>query len=150
MKKSLVAVLFTLTGVLICFITVQVALQQASAQSKPATLKWEHCAITEFYATESLGKAVGFAKISYFDPAGYREQWLKAEGEAIGLNNRNDPGIYQGARQEALSSAITQLGSQGWELVGEGRYARTVSVQLADNLHTQRDDTALYFKRIKP
>lgn len=150
MKKSLEMVLFTLAGILICSVAISAALKVATAQSKPATLKWEHCAITEFYATESLGKAMGFAKISYFDPAGYREQWLKAEGEAIGLNNRNDPGIYQGARQEALASAIAQLGSQGWELVGEGRYARTVSVQIADNLHTERDDTALYFKRIKP
>jgi hypothetical protein len=150
MKKSLTLILFALAVTLICWLAVGRVLKAVNAQSKAAVPKWEHCAITEFYATESSGKAAGFAKISYFDPAGYREQWLMAEGEVIAISNRNDPGIFQHAREAALSNAFAQLSNQGWELVGEGRYARTVSVQVTDNLHTERDDRALYFKRIKP
>lgn len=70
---------------------------------------------------------------------------MKIEGEVIVNTNQNDRGMYERVRAAALSQAIAPLGGQGWELAGESRYAKTVSVQLADNRYNTKDDTARYF-----
>ncbi len=123
---------------------------QTSAQQKNSAQKWEYCAITRFYATESYSKALGFAQISYLEQSGYRETWIKYEGETVSNINHNQAEIvYQLARERALSDAIAQLGSQGWEMIGEAHFAKLTSVPDGNGGMTSKYDKAIYFKRPK-
>ena len=83
--------------------------------------------------------AVGYATIVYFDRSGYREENVKMPGEKVGTPIN---GEYQRAQKKALAMTIAQLGSQGWEMVGQLPYNGYFRSGV-------EEPTALYFKRAK-
>jgi hypothetical protein len=120
--------------------------QQAHAQQIPAgnntsKQRWEYCAIVDSYGMDDTnGKpAVGYVKIGYFEESGYREDTIKVQGEVVGVQRSE---VYEKTRQKALAVAIAQLGSQGWEMVGELPFTKRYSSD-------ERERTGLYFKRVK-
>lgn len=137
-----------ITTLLVCAITVLIVgpaslaqsrsnQQTRKVESKDAT-KWEHCAITASYAMQQRDKPpVGLAVICFFQESGCREVTIRAEGESRGFPPNE---LYTIARKKALSRAIAQLGSDGWELVGEMQYPKQFDTD-------EKDLRALYFKR---
>jgi hypothetical protein len=83
--------------------------------------------------------AVGYATIAYFDRSGSREEKVRMQGERVGTDTT---GEYQRAQQKALAMTIAQLGSQGWEMVGQLPYNGYFRSGV-------EEPTALYFKRAK-
>ena len=112
--------------------------QQAQAQQL-SKQRWEYCAVVDSYGMDDAnGKpAVGFAKIGYFEESGYREDTIKVQGDVTGVQR---DAVYEKARQKGLAVAIAQLGSQGWELVGESPFAKRFQSD-------EKDRSVLYFKR---
>jgi hypothetical protein len=97
---------------------------QARRETKPGVTtaqKWEYCAITGVSAVTRGGKFLSVAELCYFRGASCQE------GKIEGSDNN-----------EALARAISALGEDGWEMVGE-------------NLFPPRgqDFKAMYFKRPK-
>jgi hypothetical protein len=120
--------------------------QQVQAQRTPVgnnggKQKWEYCAIVDSYGMDDTNKkpALGYVKIGYFEESGYREETIKVQGDVTGIQ----PGeVYEKARQKGLGVSIAQLGSQGWEMVGESPFAKRFQSD-------EKDRTVLYFKRPK-
>jgi len=83
--------------------------------------------------------AVGLATIVYFESSGYREENVKLQGEKVSAPNT---GEYQRVKPKALAMTIAQLGSQGWEMVGQLPYNGYFRSEV-------EQPTALYFKRAK-
>jgi hypothetical protein len=110
--------------------------QQAQAQ-QTGKQKWDYCAIVDSYGMSDATAAVGYAKIGYFEESGYREDTIKVQGESTVFQRTE---IYEKARQKGLAVAIAQLGSQGWELVGESPFAKRFQSD-------EKDLSVLYFKR---
>ena len=110
--------------------------QRASATDYSAKQKWEYCAITSSGSMNENELAVGIATIVYFDTSGSREENVKIQG------NRVADGEYQRAQKRALAMTIGQLGSQGWEMVGQLPYNGYFRSGV-------EEPTALYFKRAK-
>ncbi len=133
MKKTLLISLLVISAATIIHLA-----SRASAQPKNAAPKWEYCAITHLYATESFNKALGFAQISYFDQSDYRETWSKHEGETINpANHAQAEQAYQRARESSLQrhchAGQSRVGN-GWrDAIGQTdfgkRAGRRVNVQ---------------------
>jgi hypothetical protein len=122
------------------FLKVQQAqAQQSLAGNNSSKQKWEYCAIVDSYGMDDTnGKpAIGHVKVGYFEETGYREDTIKVQGEVAGVH-RNE--VYERARQKALAMAIAQLGSHGWELVGESPFAKRFQSD-------EKDRIVLHFKR---
>ena len=119
----------------------QVQAQQTPIGSNANKHKWEYCAIVDSYGTDDTNRkpAEGVVKIGYFEELGYREDTIKVQGEVTGIQRGE---VYEKARQKALAVAIAQLGSQGWEMVGELPFTKRYSSD-------ERERTGLYFKRVK-
>ena len=134
---------FLSCGLAILFIN-PISLAQSNSNQKTkqtenkVVIKWEHCAITDFYGTGQDNKPpIGIAVICFFQESGCREVTIRVEGETRGFPPTE---LYEIARKKALSKAIAQLGKDGWELVGEMTYPRRFGTD-------EKDRTALYFKR---
>lgn len=148
MKKNLWILLLVVLGtVMACFGLTgflkgqQVQAQQTSVGSNASKQQWEYCAIVDSYGMDDANRkpAVGYVKIGYFEESGYREETIKVQGEVSGIQ----PGeVYEKARQKALAVAIAQLGSKGWEMVGELPFTKRYSSD-------ERERTGLYFKRVR-
>ncbi len=90
------------------------------AQKKATGAQWEYCAIGETFSfAYNDGKTYSQTKILYFEPTGLKEESAQAES-AVSLEK--DPAKLEALRQKSFANAMTQLGSQGWELVGEAPY----------------------------
>lgn len=112
--------------------------QQAQAQ-QPGKQRWEYCAVVDSFGMDDAGgkPAVGIAKVGYFEESGYREDTINVQGDVAGLQR---DAVYEKARQKGLAVAIAQLGSQGWEMVGESPFAKRFQSD-------EKDRSVLYFKR---
>jgi hypothetical protein len=80
----------------------------AQAQRR-RTVQWDYCAINSIgYGKDAL-KSV--ATLTYLTASGVRTEQI--------LGDETSPGTY-GSIPMAVSKAITRLGADGWELVGNG------------------------------
>jgi hypothetical protein len=125
---------------------------QSSAQksTKSKITGWEYCAIL---GTQSDGfgvrkeKYTSVATICYFRSSGCRREEVTFELiYATFLKQGADPNQYVNtsaarmrAEESALSKAITKLGDDGWEMVGENRIDFSSGVE--------SNNRAIYFKR---
>lgn len=149
MKRNLLTLITILAGITVVgliregFLRTQPAqAQQTASSSNIVKQRWEYCVIVDSYGMDdSSGKpAVGFTSVCYFDESGYREETAKVQGETSGIQPTE---VYEKARQKALSVTIAQLGSRGWEMVGEFPFTK--------RFHSdEKDRPGLYFKRGKP
>ena len=148
MKKYLLIVSLVIFGMAMAclglgaFLKAQpVQAQQTPAANNASKHKWEYCAIVDSYGTDDTNRkpAVGHVKVGYFEESGYREDTIKVQGEVAGIQPNE---VYEKARRKALAVAIAQLGTQGWEMVGELPFAKRFQSD-------ERDRGALYFKRLK-
>lgn len=139
----------------------------ASAQ-KVARLQWEYASIRAVYsptpAQERINKIFGVADICYMQATGCKTsevkheidygQFLVERGLVENLAHRNLAGLH--ASELALQKALAQMGSEGWELVGEpdlefervsvDNYNRYENKSL---LFTRYNSKAIYFKRAR-
>jgi hypothetical protein len=105
-------------------------LESAEAQSLSARDRWEYCAITDVTAVLSGSfshTTIATAKICYFE-SGCRK-------EAIEVSV--DGSDFDDAKNVALGRAVTRLGQQGWEMVGEATL----------RFNSAEDRKVLYFRR---
>lgn len=125
---------------------------QSSAQktSRSKITRWEYCAII---GTQSDGFGVkkekyrGVATICYFRSSGCRREEVSFDlVYADFLKERADPNEYVNAsaarmraEESAFSQAITKLGDDGWEMVGENR--------IDFSSGTEVNNRAIYCKR---
>ncbi len=111
--------------------------QRTSSTTTPAKQTWVYCAITGSGNMNENGIAVGSATIVYFEKSGSRKEDVRIQGERVGTPIN---GEYQRARDTALATTIAQLGSQGWEMVGQLPYSSNFRSAI-------EEPTAMYFKR---
>ena len=141
MSRSLTALFFALS-LLTCMYLVgrmqSVQAQRTSGIDNSAKQKFEYCAITSSGSMNENELAVGIATIVYFDSSSSREESVKILGNRVG---KPTDGEYQRAQKRALDMTIAQLGSQGWEMVGQLLYGSFRSAE--------GEPTALFFKRAK-
>jgi hypothetical protein len=142
--KRMTILLFCAIAILIlkpASIAQSVSNQQAKRVESKEVTRWEHCAITAFYAMGQKDKPpLGLVIICFFQESGCREVTIRAEGESRGFPPNE---LYRIGQKKALSRAIAQLGNDGWELVGEMPYPKQFDTD-------EKDQTALYFKRRVP
>ena len=106
---------------------------QVAEENQTGVRKWEHCSILPVNSlSQSAGKATGTALISYVSGSGYRTEKVEAtvDGGVSAMNL---------ATSNALAKAVSKLGDEGWEMVGEGTL-------LPDSSGNQK---VLYFRRSK-
>ncbi|MCU1290829.1 MAG: hypothetical protein JWN60_3058 [Acidobacteria bacterium] len=87
---------------------------QAVEEDQASVRKWEHCSVSTVNSvSQSGGKLTGTAIISYVNGAGYRTEKIEAtvDGSLSAMNS---------ATSNALAKAVSKLGDEGWEMVGEG------------------------------
>lgn len=106
---------------------------QVAEENQTSMRKWEHCSVSPINSvSQSGGKLTGTAIISYVTGAGYRTE--KVEATVDGSISARDL-----AKSNALAKAISKLGDEGWEMVGEGTL-------LTESAEGQK---VLYFRRSK-
>lgn len=142
MSRKLVVLFFSLS-LLSCMYLIgrmqSAQAQMTSAKDNPAKAKWEYCAIISSGSMSENGLAVGITTIVYFDKTGHREENVRMQGERVGTPIT---GEYQRAQEKTLAMTIAQLGSQGWEMVGQLPYNNYFRSGI-------EQPTALFFKRTK-
>jgi hypothetical protein len=110
------------------------SVQAQQTKTNQATVqKWEYCTVfpvNKIHRNDS--KITGTAVISYMRGSGYQSEKVEATIEG-GVNSLNL------ATHNALAKAISKLGDEGWEMVGEGTL-------LSESSSNQK---VLYFKRSK-
>lgn len=166
MRKSvflLSAVVIALFGCL--FYTL---ISPASSAQKISRGQWEYAAITAVYAlgpaTEKIERIYGVTEICYAQPNGCRRQEIKQELDyAAFLQERGLPETTASRRRASIAASeiafqktLAQLGSDGWEIVGEpnlkfefvpvDEYYKYENKSL---LFAREDTKAVYFKRLK-
>lgn len=125
--------------------------QAVSAQQVSRRQRWEYCAIINSSFTNLFSPrdatAIGVASICYFQSTGCRMEEVKFDLDLAQLRktlgpNQNEGYLSYAAREKvtqgALSRAITKLGDDGWEMIGQ-------SVKFGD----EPNPRAIYFKRRK-
>ena len=139
--------------------------RQAAAQrtTRSKITRWEYCAIVDAHPEDPMGinlakeKYTGVATICYFRSSGCRREEvtfslsyadsLKLKSGADSLKDPNSKvaaalranAASTRATESALSKAITKLGDDGWEMVGETRIDFWSG--------TEVNNRAIYFKR---
>ncbi len=106
---------------------------QAAVENQPTVRKWEHCSVSPVNSiTQSGGKVIGTALISYVSGNGYRTEKVEAtiDGSQSAMNL---------ATSNAVAKAVSKLGDEGWEMVGEG----TILAESSEG------PKVLYFRRSK-
>ncbi len=125
---------------------------QSSAQksTRSKITRWEYCAIVGAQS-DGFGakkeKYRGVATICYFRSSGCRREevsfdlvyteFLKEGADAN--QSYNTYAARMRAEESAMSKAITKLGDDGWEMVGENRIDFSSGVEV--------NNRAIYFKR---
>lgn len=139
-----------------------------SSAQKTARVQWEYAAIKAVYALGSPGEKIeriyGMTEICYLQPSGCKRQEIKYELDYGGfLQERGLTEIAASRRQASFAASeiafqktVAQLGSDGWELIGEpdvkfevvsvDDYYRSENKSL---LFAREDTKAVYFKRPK-
>ena len=106
---------------------------QVAEEIRTNVRKWEHCSVSPVNGvTQDAGKVKGAAIISYVTGSGYRTEKVEAtvDGGVSAMNL---------ATSNALAKAVSKLGDEGWEMVGEGTL-------LPESSGNQK---VLYFRRSK-
>lgn len=110
------------------------SVQAQDAKPNRATVqRWEYCTVfpvNKVYKND--GKITGTAVVYYMRDRGYQSE--KVEATVDGSD-----GSMNLATDNALAKAISKLGNEGWEMVGEGTL-------LSESTSNQK---VLYFKRSK-
>lgn len=139
-----------------------------SSAQKIVRNQWEYSAITSAYsfnpAKDKLNKIYGMAEICYLQSTGCRRLEVKHELDyGLYLQDRALLESFQTrqaaslkASQIAFQKAVSQLGSEGWEIVGEPDLQFTF-VNIDDYnkfedksvLFDSENTKAVYFKRLK-
>src|SRR6185295_14515789 len=122
MRRKLLVLLFAIS--MVTCVCALLKVQSAQAQRTSVTdstrkEKWEYCAIIYSGGTKEGNFAAGVVTIAYFDTSGIREDKVKIQGELVGEPLTNE---YKNAQQKALAMTIAQLGTQGWEMIGQLPY----------------------------
>jgi hypothetical protein len=125
--------------------------QAVSGQKVSKRQGWEYCAVTNsgFTRFASAGDTVstGFATICYFQSTGCRKEEVKFDLDLSefrkSLNAGDSPAYILSAApakaaEGALEKAITRLGDDGWEMVGQAPLS-----------FGNESTPAIYFKRRK-
>jgi len=141
-KRNLI--ILVLFGVTVAAGAVLLVLSSNSSRTyaKPAGAEhseirgYEYCAVTKLVTEETAGKLIGTASICYI-----REERYHCEKVSSTVTGRDPQETAYLARDAALLKAISKLGNEGWEMVGEGFPFATK--------HTLDADRALYFKRLR-
>lgn len=144
------------------------SISQSSSAQKAARSQWEYAEIKAVYAfsplNDKLNRIYGMVEICYLQTTGCRRQEIKYEldyGEFLqerGLvenyPSRNRASLT--ASEIAFQKALAQLGSEGWEIVGEPDLNfEFVSVdeynkyENKSHLFARENTKAVYFKRLK-
>jgi hypothetical protein len=116
---------------------------QISKVDTSSSEKWEYCVVSGFSNGQAKDKKLtGEVVITYFQRSGPREEWIRAEPDAkvTGLTPGDDDRLVK----RAIAMALSQLGDDGWELVGIFPYKN-----LNTNIVPQENDFGFYFKRRK-
>ena len=125
-KYQLLTLVFVLVaGLLAGSLLNRSILESAEAQSVSTPNRWEYCAITGITAAAQftiVPSTLATANICYFE-SGCRKEVITANVES---------GDFEEARNVVLGRAVTRLGQNGWEMVGEA---------------TLSDRKVLYFRR---
>jgi len=87
---------------------------QVAEENQTSVRKWEHCSVSPVNGvSQSTGKLIGAAIISYVSGGGYRTEKVEAAVDAgVGAMNL--------ATSSAIAKAVSKLGDEGWAMVGEG------------------------------
>lgn len=122
---------------LIGLVQVQLARAERNVELKaPASLKWEYCAIwSTGVEQKNYSGQLSVAYICYFSNDGCHGERVEVDGSNMDV---------------ALIRAETQLGLQGWELVGTGpRHYEDIGTTTTPNGAVTGNPFVLYFKRPK-
>jgi hypothetical protein len=128
-KTQLLTLVFVLTAGLLSGLLGKSVLESAKAQSF-ARDKWEYCAITDLRAAGQnimISSINASVKICYFE-SGCRKETI---------NVSVDTSDFEEAKNVVLGRAVTMLGQQGWEMVGEATFG----------FNKDGDRKVLYFRR---
>lgn len=142
-KKRLVKVI-----VLVTLLTTIGQAQQVSRRQQ-----WQYCAITLVTAVfpgadpEPKTRVSATVSICYFEINGCRREEVKFDldeadfRKSLGPNDGTTMSYFlDKASQHAMARAISKLGDDGWEMVGES----------PSTFAAERNNQAIYFKRQKP
>jgi hypothetical protein len=116
---------------------------QMSKADSSRSEQWEYCVVSGFSNGQTNDKKpTGLVLVTYFQKTGPREEWIRAESgsKETGLTERD----YDRSVKNAIAMALSQLGDDGWELVGIFPYAN-----LNTSIVPQKNDFGFYFKRRK-
>jgi hypothetical protein len=117
---------------------------QTSKADTSRSDQWEYCVVSDFGHSQAKGsKPIGIAVITYFQKSRPSEKWVRAE-----LDDKESSltsAAYDRSVKTAIAMALSQLGEEGWELVGIFPYSN-----LNSNIVPQESDFGFYFKRRKP
>jgi hypothetical protein len=138
-----------------------------SAQ-KAVRTQWEYGAVTAVYSfspvKDKLNKIYGMAEICYLQNSGCRRLEIKHELDyglflqerALPENLESRQSASQKASEIAFQKAVVQLGSDGWEMIGEPRLDyESVNIDEYNKfedkslLFVRNNTRAVYFKRLK-
>lgn len=146
------------------------ALQSPSAAQRQARTQWEYATIVAAYSfqptRERTNKITGIAEICYLQATGCRLAEIKHELDYTAYlqeralpvvdsaNTRNAAGIR--ASEIAFQKALVQMGSEGWELIGEPQmnfefvdYENYLKFEDKSVFFNRTNTKAVYFKRLK-
>ena len=100
---------------------------QANEENRAAPRRWEYCSVVPVNGfSEEMGKYRGTAMIYYTRDGEARPEKVEATiSDRVKLSD------------SVMAKAVTKLGSEGWEMVGEGTFLNYAS----------NDGKVLYFKR---
>lgn len=153
-NRRIVSAGFASVMAVMCGLVVMSFPRQSFAQQarRNRVQRWEYCAILNArikWPLQSKEKYTGIATICYFRNSGCRSEevifeltyadFLKQADAKQGENYNRNYTAPAKATESALSKAITKLGDDGWEMIGDGRIDFASG---ADN-----NVRAIYFKR---
>ena len=134
---------------MICGLAMMSVSDRSSAQQsrRNGIQRWEYCVVLHAGCQATKEKYVGIATICYFRSSGCRREevvfeltyadFLKQADLSLGESYNRSEAAPARAAESALSKAITKLGNDGWEMVGDGR------IDFSNN----NVPKAIYFKR---
>jgi hypothetical protein len=135
-KKNFISILLAATVISLSVYAVQ-AQRSASSSTGPAQ-SWEYCAIADTSFSRTGNTIVGEAKVAYYSTSGYHVEVITEREDVGNVLSGDQPDRIVG---KALVTAVAQLGSQGWEMIGH--------MPVIGSFRTRTDQrTALYFKRV--
>jgi hypothetical protein len=163
MRVMLAAFALVLTG-----FAVYTAFYFSGSAQRAARSQWEYSSIVAVYSfnpsRDKLNKIFGMAEICYLQGSGCRRMEIRHEIDygaflqerALAENFESRQAASLKASEIAFQKAMSQLGAEGWEMVGEPNLPfESVSIddynKFEDKsvLFIRSSTRAVYFKRLK-